>query len=110
MFAKAIFVLGAAALALAGCNQQDNTTAQQAGDVAQDVGAAAAGVGAGGMGAVSTDAYVRDAAIADALTEHDRAGVPLYLLYPAGGGEPKVLPQLLTSGMVAQALREAANG
>jgi thiol:disulfide interchange protein len=52
----------------------------------------------------------RDAAIAGALAEHDRAGVPLYLVYPAGGGAPKVLPQLLTSGMVAQALREAANG
>ena len=52
----------------------------------------------------------RDAAIADALAEHDRAGVPLYLVYPASGGEPKLLPQLLTSGMVAQALREAANG
>ena len=52
----------------------------------------------------------RDAAIADALAEHDRAGVPLYLVYPAGGGEAKVLPQLLTSGMVAQALREAADG
>ncbi|HEX6860712.1 MAG TPA: thioredoxin family protein [Caulobacteraceae bacterium] len=52
----------------------------------------------------------RDAAIAQALAEHGRAGVPLYLVYPAGGGEPKSLPQLLTSGMVAQALREAANG
>lgn len=51
----------------------------------------------------------RDATIADALAQHGRAGVPLYLVYPAGGGEPKVLPQLLTPGMVAQALREAAD-
>jgi len=51
----------------------------------------------------------RDPAIARALEEHGRAGVPLYLLYPAGGGEPRVLPQLLTSGMVAQALKEAGN-
>ncbi|HEX6865919.1 MAG TPA: thioredoxin family protein, partial [Caulobacteraceae bacterium] len=51
----------------------------------------------------------RDADIAAALAEHDRAGVPLYLVYPAGGAAPKVLPQLLTSGMVAQALREAAD-
>jgi thiol:disulfide interchange protein len=52
----------------------------------------------------------RDATIAAALEQHGRAGVPLYLVYPAGGGEAKVLPQLMTSGMVAQALREAANG
>jgi len=51
----------------------------------------------------------RDADIADELAAHGRAGVPLYLVYPAGGGAPKMLPQLLTSGMVAQALREAAN-
>ena len=36
------------------------------------------------------------------------AGVPLYLLYPANGGEPKVLPQLLTEGLVKQALEDAA--
>ena len=63
-----------------------------------------------GVVAMRADWTNRDAAIADALAEHDRAGVPLYLVYPASGGEPKLLPQLLTSGMVAQALREAANG
>ena len=52
----------------------------------------------------------RDAAIAQALAERGRAGVPLYLVYPKGGGEPKALPQLLTPGMVAEAVREAANG
>ena len=50
----------------------------------------------------------RDAVIAGALAEHDRVGVPLYLVYGAGGGEPKVLPQLLTPGIVADALNEAA--
>jgi thiol:disulfide interchange protein len=49
----------------------------------------------------------RDAAIAEALAEHGRAGVPLYLLYPVGGGQPRILPQLLTPGMVAGALKEA---
>lgn len=42
----------------------------------------------------------RDDAIAAALAEHGRAGVPLYLFYPAGGGSPEVLPQLLTEGLI----------
>ena len=50
----------------------------------------------------------RDAAIAAALAEHGRAGVPLYLVYGAKGGEPAILPQLLTEGMVAAALDKAA--
>ena len=37
----------------------------------------------------------RDPAIARFLAEHGRSGVPLYLYYPAGG-EPTVLPQILT--------------
>jgi thiol:disulfide interchange protein DsbD len=50
----------------------------------------------------------RDAVIAAALTEHGRAGVPLYLVYGADGSPPAVLPQLLTEGMVAEALDKAA--
>jgi thiol:disulfide interchange protein/DsbC/DsbD-like thiol-disulfide interchange protein len=50
----------------------------------------------------------RDAVIAKELADHGRAGVPLYLLYPASGGDPKVLPQLLTEGLVKQALEDAA--
>ena len=46
----------------------------------------------------------RDAAIARELEAHGRAGVPLYLYYPAGGAEPRVLPQLLTPGLVVEAL------
>jgi thiol:disulfide interchange protein len=38
---------------------------------------------------------------------HDRVGVPLYLVY-GKTGEPKVLPQLLTPGIVADALNDAA--
>ena len=45
--------------------------------------------------------------IAKLLAEHGRAGVPLYLVYGAGGGDPVVLPQLLTPGAVAQAIRAA---
>jgi thiol:disulfide interchange protein DsbD len=54
------------------------------------------------------DWTLRDAKIAAALAEHGRTGVPLYLMYPAGGGAPKVMPQLLTEGMVKKALKEAA--
>ncbi len=50
----------------------------------------------------------RDAVIAAALAEHGRAGVPLYLVYGADGAAPVILPQLLTEGMVAQALDKAA--
>ena len=51
----------------------------------------------------------RDATIAAALAEHGRAGVPLYLVYGADGSPPVVLPQLLTEGMVIQAIGKAAN-
>jgi thiol:disulfide interchange protein DsbD len=45
--------------------------------------------------------------IAKLLAEHGRAGVPLYLVYGAKGGAPRVLPQLLTPGGVAEAIRAA---
>ena len=48
-----------------------------------------------------------DSEIAQLLAEHGRAGVPLYLVYGSGGGTPAVLPQLLTPGAVAQAIRAA---
>jgi thiol:disulfide interchange protein DsbD len=48
-----------------------------------------------------------NAEIAKLLAEHGRAGVPLYLVYGSGGGDPKVLPQLLTPGQVASAIRAA---
>jgi thiol:disulfide interchange protein/DsbC/DsbD-like thiol-disulfide interchange protein len=51
----------------------------------------------------------RNADIAKALLAEGRSGVPLYLLYDAGGmGDPKILPQLLTSGAVVAALNGAA--
>ena len=44
----------------------------------------------------------RDASITKALADFGRAGVPLYVVYNSkpGGGEPVVLPQLLTAGIV----------
>ena len=52
----------------------------------------------------------RDAVIAEDLARFGRAGVPLYLVYPAGGGEPEILPQLLTPDIVARAVEAAARG
>jgi thiol:disulfide interchange protein len=49
-----------------------------------------------------------DGAIAKMLADHGRAGVPLYLVYGVGGGDPVVLPQLLTPGTVVSAIRTAA--
>ncbi|MFA5119844.1 protein-disulfide reductase DsbD family protein [Zavarzinia sp.] len=46
----------------------------------------------------------RDPEISRLLTENGRSGVPLYLLFPAGSGAPRVLPQLLTEGLVAEAI------
>lgn len=34
------------------------------------------------------------------IERHNRAGVPLYLWYPKGEREPRVLPQILTQGML----------
>lgn len=49
----------------------------------------------------------RDAAIAAELAAHGRAGVPLYLVYPAGGGAPRTLPQILAEDEVVDALQAA---
>ena len=46
----------------------------------------------------------RDPAITAELARHGRNGVPLYLVYRPGGGAPEVLPELLTNGIVLDAL------
>jgi thiol:disulfide interchange protein DsbD len=46
----------------------------------------------------------RDAAITAYLAQFGRNGVPLYVVYPADGGAPVVLPQILTAGAVLDAL------
>ncbi len=46
----------------------------------------------------------RDDAITAELQRHGRSGVPLYLLYSPGAAGPRVLPQLLTEGVVVEAL------
>ena len=42
-----------------------------------------------------------DPAISRFLNAHGRSGVPFYLFYPAGGGNPRELPQVLTPGYLA---------
>jgi thiol:disulfide interchange protein DsbD len=49
-----------------------------------------------------------DPQISRALAEHGRAGVPLYLVYPRGGGQPEVMGQVLTEGAVIAAMDRAA--
>ena len=50
----------------------------------------------------------RDDLIAGELQRHGRSGVPLYLIYGPEADEPRILPQLLTPGLVAEALNDAA--
>ncbi|MEP7005216.1 MAG: protein-disulfide reductase DsbD domain-containing protein [Sphingomonas bacterium] len=42
-----------------------------------------------------------DPALGRFIEAHNRAGVPLYLYYAPGAAEPQVLPQVLTSSMLA---------
>ncbi len=52
----------------------------------------------------------RDPEITRFLERFGRLGVPLYVLYPPGGGEPSVLPQILAPGAVRDALSSLASG
>ena len=56
---------------------------------------------AAGVTVMTGDWTNGDAAITRFLSEQGASGVPLYLYYPAGGGEPKQLPQILTPGLLA---------
>ena len=46
----------------------------------------------------------RDQAISALLAANNRDGVPLYLFYPADGGAPKILPQVLDAAIVRAAI------
>ncbi|MGB5472977.1 MAG: thioredoxin family protein, partial [Gammaproteobacteria bacterium] len=46
----------------------------------------------------------RDPAITRQLERYGRSGVPLYLLFSPAAGAPVILPQLLTEGIVAEAI------
>ena len=46
----------------------------------------------------------QDPAITAFLRQNGRDGVPLYVYFPARGGQPEVLPQILTEGQVLRVL------
>jgi len=48
-----------------------------------------------------------DPDITEVLQRHGRAGVPLYLYFGPGASEALVLPQLLTPGLVIEAIEAA---
>jgi thiol:disulfide interchange protein DsbD len=50
-----------------------------------------------------------DPAISEFLKAHGRDGVPLYVLYPAHGEKPVVLPQILTEAAVLDELNRAGS-
>ncbi|MBI1394946.1 MAG: thiol:disulfide interchange protein [Betaproteobacteria bacterium] len=49
----------------------------------------------------------RDDEIGRALARLGRSGVPVYVFYPAGGGAPELLPELLTRDIVMAAIDRA---
>ena len=49
-----------------------------------------------------------DPAITAYLERHKAVGVPLYVVYPRGGGEGVILPVVLTPGIAERALAQAA--
>jgi thiol:disulfide interchange protein len=59
-----------------------------------------------GVALLKADWTARDPAIARALEGFGRAGVPLYVLYDGEGGEPVLLPEVLTPGIVLAAVEK----
>ena len=51
-----------------------------------------------------------DPAITAYLQAHQAVGVPLYVLYPRGGGEGRILPVIVTPSLVEDALKQASAG
>ncbi len=58
---------------------------------------------------IEADYGQRDPVIGKVLAEYDRAGVPLYLVFPADGGEPEVLPETLTPSILEAAVKRASS-
>lgn len=75
--------------------------------VALDTSAVRAAFAAANVTVLTGDWTNGEPAITAMLRAHGRDGVPLYLLYPTGGGAPVMLPQILTEGMVLQAIAAA---
>jgi len=72
--------------------------------VALDTTAVQAAFTAAGITQLVGDWTRGDAAITALLRAHGREGVPLYLFYPAQGGPPAILPQILTEGMLLRTI------
>ncbi|MBN8808235.1 MAG: thioredoxin family protein [Sphingomonas sp.] len=68
--------------------------------VAIDTDAVRAAFKAKNVATLVGDWTTGDPALGRFIAAHGRAGVPLYLYYPAGGGEPCELPQILTPGVL----------
>ncbi len=62
----------------------------------------AAAFASGGVQVLVGDWTDGDPALGRFIERHNRAGVPLYLWYAPGAAEAKVLPQVLTPGMLAK--------
>jgi len=58
----------------------------------------------GNVALLKADWTSHDDAISQVLASMGRSGVPAYALYPAGSGEPTLLPEVLTPGIVVDAL------
>ena len=61
-----------------------------------------------GVVSMRADWTNRNETIGALISEHGQAGVPLYLMYPASGGAPRVLPTVLTTGGFVDQLEWAA--
>jgi thiol:disulfide interchange protein len=61
----------------------------------------------GGVAYLKGDWTRQDPAITTFLRQNGRDGVPMYMFFPAGGGQPHMLPQILTEGEVLRLLRTA---
>jgi len=57
-----------------------------------------------GVVALKADWTNPDEMVTKALEGYGRNSIPLYVYYPAGGGEHKLLPQVLTPGIVVKSL------
>ncbi|WHI48904.1 thioredoxin family protein [Microbulbifer sp. VAAF005] len=51
----------------------------------------------------------QDPRISELLAKYGRTSVPLYLLYPADGGDAKILPQILSQDDLLQELENAVD-
>jgi thiol:disulfide interchange protein DsbD len=63
---------------------------------------------AGGIAYLTGDWTTANPEITALLEHFGRAGVPLYLFYPGRDAEPRVLPQLLTAGLVLDGIKPQA--